>query len=101
MNINFTLIAQALTFFLFILFTAKFVWPHLMTAIETRQKQIADGLAAAERGKQDLEKAGVRTTEMLREAKQQAQDILAQAEKRAAQIIDEAKQAATEEGGRI
>src|SRR4051812_31448359 len=101
MNINFTLVAQALTFFLFILFTAKFVWPHLITAIEARQKHIADGLAAAERGKQDLEKAAVTTAEMLREAKQQTQEILAQADKRGAQIIEEAKHGATEEGSRI
>jgi len=46
MNINLTLIMQALAFFAFIWFTAKFVWPHLMRAVETRQKQIADGLAA-------------------------------------------------------
>ena len=83
MNINLTLFAQAATFFVFIWFTAKFVWPHLSCAlIEARQKHIAEGLAAAERGKQDLEKAAVRSAEMLREARQQAQEILAQAEKR-------------------
>ena len=54
MNINLTLLAQAATFAIFIWFTAKFVWPFLMRAIETRQKQIADGLAAGARGEQDL-----------------------------------------------
>jgi F-type H+-transporting ATPase subunit b len=101
MNINFTLFAQAATFAAFIWFTAKFVWPYLMRAIEDRQKHIAEGLAAAERGKQDLEQASVRTADMLREARQQAQDILAQADKRSTQIVDEAKTAAREEGARL
>jgi F-type H+-transporting ATPase subunit b len=101
MNINLTLLAQAATFALFIWFTARFVWPYLMRAMEARQKQIAEGLAAAERGRQDLEQASVRTAEMLREARQQAQEILAQAEKRGSQIIEEAKGAASEEGARL
>ena len=101
MNINLTLFAQAATFALFIWFTAKFVWPHLMRAIEARQKQIAEGLAAAERGKQDLEQAAVRTADMLREARQQAQEVLAQADRRAAQMIEEAKNAAAEQGARL
>src|SRR5687767_14574683 len=101
MNINLTLFAQAATFAIFIWFTAKFVWPYLMRAIEDRQKHIAEGLAAAERGKQDLEQAAVRTADMLREARTQAQEILAQAEKRASQIVDEAKTAAGAEGARL
>src|SRR5919205_2655797 len=101
MNINLTLFAQAISFAIFIWFTAKFVWPHLARAIEDRQKHIAEGLAAAERGKQDLEQAAVRTADMLKEARQQAQEILAQAERRAAQIIEEAKIAAGEEGSRL
>jgi F-type H+-transporting ATPase subunit b len=101
MNINLTLFAQAAMFLMFIAFTAKFVWPFLTRAIEARQKHIAEGLAAAERGRQDLEQASVRSAEMLREARQQAQEILAQAEKRGAQIVEEAKVAATEEGGRL
>ena len=91
MNINLSLFAQALTFALFIWFTVKFVWPPLLRAIEQRQKQIAEGLAAAERGKQDLEEASRRTAELLREARQQAQDILGQAEKRGAEMIEEAQ----------
>ncbi|MBI4194487.1 MAG: F0F1 ATP synthase subunit B [Betaproteobacteria bacterium] len=101
MNINLTLLSQAATFAIFIWFTAKFVWPFLMRAIEARQKHIADGLAAAERGRQDLELAAQRTAEMLREARNQAQDALAQADKRAAQIIDEAKNTARAEGERL
>ena len=101
MNINITLFAQAVMFAVFIWVTAKFVWPLLARPVEARQKQIAEGLAAAERGKQDLEQAAVRTAEMLRETRQQAQEILAQADQRAGQIIEEAKQAATAEGARL
>jgi F-type H+-transporting ATPase subunit b len=101
MNINLTLLAQAVTFAAFIWFTARFVWPYLSRAIDDRQRHIAEGLAAAERGKQDLEQAAVRTADMLRDARQQAQEILAQADRRAAQIIEEAKLAANEEGGRL
>ena len=65
MNINLSLFAQALTFALFIWFTVKFIWPPLLRAMEQRQKQVAEGLAAAERGKQDLEQAAKRTAELL------------------------------------
>jgi len=101
MNINFTLIAQAIAFFIFISITAKFVWPQLMSLIEERQKHIADGLAAGERGKHDLELSSKRSAEVIKEAKQQAGEIITQAEKRAAQIVEEAKGAAKTEGGRI
>lgn len=101
MNINLTLFAQAVSFAILIWFTARFVWPPLLRAVETRQKTIADGLAAGERGKHDLELAAKRSAEVLRESKHQASDIIAQAEKRAAAIIDEAKEQAKIEGSRI
>lgn len=101
MSINLTLLAQAVTFALFIWFTIRFVWPPLLRAMETRQKTIADGLAAAERGKNELELAGKKSAEVLRDAKHQGTDIVAQAEKRAAQIIEEAKAAAKVEGDRL
>ena len=101
MNINFTLFAQAMAFAVFIWFTVRFVWPPLMRAVENRQKTIADGLAAGERGRQELELASHRSADVVREAKQRAADIIAQAEKRAAEIVDEAKGNAREEGGRI
>ena len=101
MNINLTLVAQAATFALFIWFSAHFIWPHLIRAMEARQKQIAEGLAAAERGHQDLAQAAVRTADMIKEARQQAQELLAQADRRASQIIEEAKVAATQEGQRL
>lgn len=101
MNINFTLFSQAAAFAIFIWFTVKFVWPPLMRAIEDRQKTIADGLAAGERGKHELELASHRSADALKEAKQRAADIIAQAEKRASQIIEEAKGTAKDESGRI
>jgi F-type H+-transporting ATPase subunit b len=101
MNINLTLIAQAAAFGIFIWFTARFVWPPLLRAIETRQKQIADGLAAAERGRQDLELASKRADDVVREARQRAQDILSQADKRATELVEEAKGQAKAEGDRI
>mgnify|MGYP000412076082 FL=1 len=101
MNINFTLIAQAIAFAVLIWFTVKFVWPPLLKAIETRQKEIADGLAAAQEGKSALEVAAKKSETTLNEAKQKASEIIGQAEKRAAQIIDEAKVNAKAEGDRI
>jgi F-type H+-transporting ATPase subunit b len=101
MNLNLTMFAQAATFALFIWFTVKFVWPPILRAMEQRQKAIADGLAAAERGKQDLELASRRAADVIREAKEQAQEILAQAEKRAGQLVEEAKNNAKAEGDRM
>jgi F-type H+-transporting ATPase subunit b len=101
MNLNLTLLAQAATFALLIWFTVKFVWPPILRAMEQRQKTIADGLAAAERGKQDLELASRRAGDVMREAKEQAQEVLAQAEKRAGQLIEEAKNNAKAEADRL
>ena len=58
MSLNVTLFAQAAVFLAFIWFTVKLVWPHLLRAIEARQKTIAEGLAAAEQGRQSLEEIG-------------------------------------------
>ncbi len=101
MNINFTLIAQAIAFAVLIWFTVKFVWPPLLNAIEARQKEIADGLAAAADGKNALEAAAKKSEVTLTEAKQKASEIIAQAEKRGTQIIEEAKANAKVEGDRI
>jgi F-type H+-transporting ATPase subunit b len=100
MNFNLTLIAQGLVFFAFILITVKFVWPPLLRAIETRQKTIADGLAAGEQGRRSLETSSREAEKTIQDARSRAADILAQAEKRSAQMIDEARGAAKEEAGR-
>jgi F-type H+-transporting ATPase subunit b len=100
MNLNLTLIAQAITFAAFIWFTVKFVWPFMLRAIEARQKTIADGLAAAEQGRRSLEVSSRQAEETIAQARVRAADILSQAEKRAAQIVDEARAAAKAEGDR-
>src|SRR5512138_2956465 len=100
MNLNLTLIAQVVSFTAFIWFTVKFVWPHMLRAIEARQKTIADGLAAAEQGRRSLELSSRQADEAIKEARARASEILVQAEKRAAQMIEEAREAAKEEGSR-
>ena len=101
MNINLTLIGQSITFAIFVWFCLKFVWPPIMGALEARKKQIADGLAAAERGAHEKELAEKKATETIAEAKAQAQEVLAQAQKRSNEIVDEAKANAKAEGDRI
>ncbi|MGR2660163.1 MULTISPECIES: F0F1 ATP synthase subunit B [Chromobacterium] len=101
MEFNVTLLGQAITFAILVWFTMKFVWPPLTNMMDERAKRIADGLAAGERGKQDLEAAEKRVADELRKAKQQATEIVMAAEKRASQIVDEAKDAARVEGARI
>jgi len=101
MNINLTLIGQTISFFFFVWFCMKYVWPPLINAMQERKEQIADGLAAAERGKHEQQLAEERAKEDLKVAKQQASEILAKAERRAGEIIDEAKVSAQEEGARI
>ena len=100
MNLNLSLLAQAIVFAAFIWFTAKFIWPPLMRAIEARQKTIADGLAAADQGRRSLEQSTRQAEDAVSQARGRAGEILAQAEKRAAQLVDEARSAAKEEGNR-
>jgi len=101
MNFNATLIGQTITFVIFVWFCMKYIWPPLMTALEERTARIADGLAAAERGQQDLEKAKAQVGDNLKEAKQQASEIINQAQKRANEIVDHAKGSAKEEAEKI
>jgi F-type H+-transporting ATPase subunit b len=100
MNLNFTLVAQALVFAAFIWFTVKLIWPHMLRAIEARQKTIADGLAAAEQGRRSLEQSSRQADDEIRKARDRAAEIVGQAEKRASQMIDEARNAAKDEGNR-
>ena len=101
MNINATLIAQALAFAGLIWIIATKIWPPLLAAIEERQQKIAEGLAAADRSKKDLAQAEEKVNEVLREARAKANEIIAQAEARRAQIIDLAKDEANAEAKRI
>jgi F-type H+-transporting ATPase subunit b len=100
MNINLSLLAQAIAFLLFIWATKKWVWPLLLTKIEERQKTIADGLAAAEQGKKSLDTSTRQSEEAIKQARDRAAEIIAQAEKRGAQMVDEARTQAKEEGSR-
>ena len=101
MNLNLTMVAQALAFILFIVFVRKVVWPPLLRAIEARQKHIADGLAEAERGRSSLTEAQKQTEVLLREARARAQEIVVAAEKAASQRIEESKSQAKSEGERL
>lgn len=101
MNLNFTLVAQALAFGLFIWFTVKFVWPPLLRAIETRQKNITEGLAEAEKGRNSLVEAKTEADRILAEARARAQEIVANADKAATARVEESKGTAKTEGERI
>jgi len=101
MNINLTLVAQGITFFAFIWFTVKFVWPPILAAIEERRTTIANGLAAADKGARSLEDAQVKIAGMVEEARGQARQILDQAQTRANGLVDEARVGATQERERI
>lgn len=101
MNINLTLVAQLISFVIFVWFCKKYVWPPVIAMMEERSQRIADGLNAAEKAGQDLEQAEQAVAEQLSEAKTQASQILDQANKRAAQIVEEAKEQALAEGQRL
>jgi len=90
-----------IAFGLLIWFINKVMWGPLSALMEARQKRIADGLSAAEKGKHEQELAEKRAIELIKEAKEQAQDIVVQGQKRAAEIVDEAKETARAEGERI
>ena len=91
MDINLTLIGQSIAMMVFVWFCMKFVWPPIMQAIEERQTQIADGLAAAERGQQSLDNAKAEASTIIDEARKQATSIIEQANSRANEIIAEGK----------
>ena len=101
MNMNLTLLGQMISFGVFVWFCVKYVWPPIIKALEERETRIADGLAAGERGKHDLELAEKRATELLRVGKHKAQDFINQAHKRADEIVEAAKHTAREEAERI
>lgn len=101
MNINLTLFGQTIGFALFVWFCMKLVWPPLRDALHERQKKIADGLAAAERGEHEEELARQRGEETVREAKAQAAEIIENAQKRGNEIVEESKASARTEGERI
>jgi F-type H+-transporting ATPase subunit b len=99
--LNATLFAQITVFIILALFTMKFVWPPIVKALDERAAKIADGLAAAERGKQSLDLAAKRSAETLREGKDKVAEIVAQAEVRALKIVEDAKEQSRIEAEKI
>jgi F-type H+-transporting ATPase subunit b len=100
-NINLTLFVQVIVFVALIMVTMKFVWPLIIVKMEERSRNIATGLAAAEKGTQDLASAKERAEGIMREARERAAQIVDQAQHRANDMVEEAKGAATAEGARL
>lgn len=101
MSITITLIIQGLAFFAVAWLVMTFGWPGIMGAIEERQKKIADGLAAADRGQKDLDDAKAQALEIVREARTRAVQIVEQANKRSNELVEEARGTASSEGARL
>jgi F-type H+-transporting ATPase subunit b len=100
-NLNATFFVQFVVFFVLVFVTMKFVWPPVMKALDERAERIANGLAAADRGKAELANAEKRIAAELANTREESTKRIADAEKRAAAIIDDAKQQATVEAARI
>ncbi|MGC3981126.1 MAG: F0F1 ATP synthase subunit B [Steroidobacteraceae bacterium] len=101
MNLTATLIIQSLVLLILGWVTMKFIWPPLIAAIEERQRKIAEGLAAADKGEKSLTEAKATASEIVKEARAQASKIVDQANRRSNEMIDEAKGAALAEGQRL
>ncbi len=101
MDLNLTLIGQTIAMIVFVWFCMKFVWPPIVAIIEERQTQIADGLAAAEKGSRSLEEAEVQIASIVEDARGQARQIVDQANQRANGIVEEAREGAVKERDRI
>ncbi len=101
MSINATLIGQMITFALLVWFTMKYIWPPLFDSLEERKKKISDGLAAAERGQEEMQLAEKKAKGVLKEAKEQSSEIVNLAQKRANEIVEESKDIAKKEGDRL
>lgn len=101
MSINFTLIGQMITFALLVWFVMEYVWPPLFNALEERKKRIADGLAAAEKGQEEMLLAEKKAKSVLKAAKDQSAEILSMAQKQAGKIVEESKLTAKQEGDRL
>lgn len=101
MNLTATLIIQSLVLLILGWVTMKFIWPPLIAAIEERQRKIAEGLAAADKGEKSLAEAQTAATDIVKEARAQAAKIVDQANRRSNEMIDEAKATANAEGQRL
>jgi F-type H+-transporting ATPase subunit b len=100
-NINLTLIVQMVVFGVLVYATMKWIWPHILNAMAERQRKIAQGLAAAEKGEQALTEARGNADAIIREARERATQIIDQAQHRANELVEEAKGTANVEGARL
>jgi F-type H+-transporting ATPase subunit b len=100
-NINLTLIVQMVVFIVLIWITMKFVWPMILGPMTERAAKIAAGLAAADKGQQDLAQASQKAEVIVREARERAGQIIDQAQHRANDLVEQAKGAAMTEGARL
>jgi F-type H+-transporting ATPase subunit b len=100
-NINLTLVVQMVVFALLVWFTMKFLWPMILGPMDERARKIATGLAAAEKGQQDLAQASQRAEGAIREARDRANEIVDQAQRRANEMVEAAKSQALQEGERL
>ncbi len=101
MHINLTLLVQMLAFAALVWFTMKFVWPMILGPMQERERRIAQGLAAADKGAEELKQARAGAEAILREARERAGVILDQAQHSANEVIEQARVAATQEGQRL
>jgi len=101
MSITITLIIQGFALFVVAWAVMKFGWPKIIGAIEARQKKIADGLAAADRGQKDLDEAKAQALDIVREARSKAAQIVEQANRRGGEVVEEARGTALAEGERL
>src|SRR3989337_1554711 len=101
MSITITLIIQGLAFFAVAWMVMKFGWPHIIAAIEERQKKIAEGLAAAERGEKSLAEARTSANDIIKEAHARAAKIVEQANRRSVELAEEARGVASAEAERL
>ena len=101
MNLNATLLVQVAVLIILGWITMKFIWPPLIRAMEDRQKKIAAGLAAAERGQKELEESHGAAATIVSEARDKAAKIIEQANRRSGEIVDEARSTAITEGQRL
>lgn len=101
MSINATLIGQMITFTLLVWLTMKYIWPPIIAALEERKAKIAEGLAAAEKGQEEIKLAEKRAKTVLKEAKEQSAEIISLAQKRGNELVEESKLQAQKEGERL
>ena len=101
MHINLTLVIQMAVFAVLIWFTMRFVWPMILGPMQERERRIAQGLAAADKGEEELKQARSSAESILREARDRAGVIVEQAQRNATEILDQARSAATQEGQRL